>query len=636
MNTRQIQFIIFSLIVSAGIFYYLFSKVSVTEVVALIQRISFVWISLFLVFSIIMSLFRTWRYRLLLSASGYSPSSVSLFLVTLVRNFFSDLLPARLGTLIYVYLIRSRLNIPLGPAFSSFAYSFLFDIIALSLILLPAIVVASFGMRSAVVLVAVGTLLGGISGGIIYLLPRLCIWIAERLNGFSLVPEKFLDTLQTLLKDTAAHLRFSQEHGIYWQVLALSVAVRLCKYLSMYFLLLGLVIPMGYSILSFPFATVFLGMCSAEMASSLPISGIAGFGAYEGAWALVFQLLGYSEKVAILTSISHHLITQVYGYSLGGLALIVLLLPVFKHSEVHSPTVKKRGRDYFWLRFGTAVIVATGIGLLMLPEGSGDVKEVSAGEVRGVDQASGIQLRGRLVYERPDGIYLTDIESNNSRRLAEGGTYPRWSPDGNHIAFVQKTSIMLISSKGGKVRLLANANEPRALCFTADGRDVLFTDGKRLRRVEVKTRIISDLPLNGRFLELDMNRDARYLAATVKTTTGYKVRLYSLSDFSGRTVARGCSASLSPDGSLVTVNSNDHKELHLYNTQNLQRKGSVETGKGSRFDNQFWSNHPDWLVSTFEGKKKDIFLHNLAKSTAYQVTFTGDSDRGDLFVLDSF
>ena len=131
ISRRRLWFFLFSVLVSGGVFTYLFTTVSPAEVVGLIQGLTLSWILLFLLFSFSKTLFRTWRYRILLSASGYRPDAAALFLITLVRGFFSDLLPARLGTLIYIYLVQTRLGIPFGPAASSFAYSFIFDMISL-------------------------------------------------------------------------------------------------------------------------------------------------------------------------------------------------------------------------------------------------------------------------------------------------------------------------------------------------------------------------------------------------------------------------------------------------------------------------------------------------------------------------
>ena len=123
--------------------------VSLAEVVDLLRGISFRWIVLFLLLSFSMSLFRAWRSQLVLNASGYHPNTIALFLIILVRNFFSDLLPARLGTLIYIYLVQTRLGIAFGPAASSFAYDFVFDMVSLALLIILAVLVQTSTLISS-------------------------------------------------------------------------------------------------------------------------------------------------------------------------------------------------------------------------------------------------------------------------------------------------------------------------------------------------------------------------------------------------------------------------------------------------------------------------------------------------------
>jgi uncharacterized membrane protein YbhN (UPF0104 family) len=637
MRIRQVQFTIFSIAVTVGVFSYLLSKVTFVDVLNVIRDIPVAWVGLFVLFSFAMSGFRVWRYQLLLGASGYHVGSVPLFLVTLVRNLFSDLLPARLGTLVYIYLIRSRLNIPLAPAMSSFAYSFIFDIISLSLLLLPATLVAGFGGRSSYVLWAGGVVLAGLSIVILLVLPWLSHRVAEILLSIKRIPETWRDRIYLELKNTEKHLLLARQQGMYWRILALSLGVRCCKYLSLYVLLLGLVVPLGYQVLDFPLEKVFLGLCSAELASSLPVSGIAGFGAYEGAWALVFQLLGYEERIAVLTSISHHLFTQVYGYGLGGVALLLLMFPYFTSQR---QKIKKTAQaDWiFWLQFASSIgFCAFVAGFILLSGSVSGAKKIDAvrqahisaeSEGRGADT----QFDGSLVYEESGGISVVDIRTGVSRQLTANGNYPRWSPDGRHVVFVRGGSIMLIDVEDGKIRELSDGRVARAVCFADNGKAVLFTDGLFLRQVELESLKVTDVLRDGRFLEIDITADGTLLAATVKTVTGFKVRLYDISSGQGKTVARGCSASLSPDGRYVTVNSSDHTVLYLYASDSLQKVGEVRAPSGLRFDNQFWSNDPDLLVSTSEGDRKNIYIHHVRRGTSRKVTFSGDCDRADLFV----
>ncbi len=70
-------------------------------------------------------------------------------------------------------------------------------------------------------------------------------------------------------------------------------------------------------------------LVSGEMAASLPVSGIGGFGAYEGTMTFVLVMLNFSTDLAATLAISHRLFTQVYGLLQGVVGLLILMLPMF-------------------------------------------------------------------------------------------------------------------------------------------------------------------------------------------------------------------------------------------------------------------------------------------------------------------
>jgi hypothetical protein len=184
---------------------------------------------------------------------------------------------------------------------------------------------------SAPALVAGGLIL--LAGTLVVLgaLPRLVrvgAWLVGRLRFLG---EQRVGAWTQAVREAEADIVLARRLGVYIRLVVLSVLIRLAKYGSLYVFLYALVEPIGYGFAELHPPRVFLGLCASELAASLPVSGIAGFGVYEGAWALVFRLLGFPGEFADLTAVSHHLFTQVYGYSLGALALLVLLLPVFRY-----------------------------------------------------------------------------------------------------------------------------------------------------------------------------------------------------------------------------------------------------------------------------------------------------------------
>ena len=94
----------------------------------------------------VMTLARAWRYWVLLEDK---PAVWPLVLVTVVRGMAGDLLPARLGTLVYVWLVTKRLRVRLDDAFASFFLALVLDMVAIAPLLLIALGAAGFGLQSA-------------------------------------------------------------------------------------------------------------------------------------------------------------------------------------------------------------------------------------------------------------------------------------------------------------------------------------------------------------------------------------------------------------------------------------------------------------------------------------------------------
>ncbi len=279
----------------------------------------------------------------------------------LVRNFLSDLLPARLGTLSFVYLTTSRLGIPLSSSVSSFALSFLFDVAALvPMVAAAALLVGWSHLDKALpLLLALALLLAVVTGGIIFSLPAIFRLSGRIAGSLPVFQDKWRKKWRDFCAAAEGELRHAREEGIFLRLFALSLLVRLAKYGSLYVLLYALLRPLEYGAKELSPAKVFLGLISSELAASLPISGIAGFGVYEGTWSLVFTLLGMPAELAVTTGISHHVFTQIYGYLLGAASLIVLLaLPLRRGPAAVSLKVKTSALS-FYLRMLAALSAVT-------------------------------------------------------------------------------------------------------------------------------------------------------------------------------------------------------------------------------------------------------------------------------------
>jgi Tol biopolymer transport system component len=133
-------------------------------------------------------------------------------------------------------------------------------------------------------------------------------------------------------------------------------------------------------------------------------------------------------------------------------------------------------------------------------------------------------------------------------------------------------------------------------------------------------------------MELDVAGEGTLLALTAKETFRYYVYAIDLNKEHIQKVARGCSASLSPDGSQVTVNDRSHKTLRLFDRLTGEKYMIIDAPLGTKFDNQFWSNDSDWIVSISEGEASNIYVHQISTNQSWRVTESGGCDRPDLYI----
>lgn len=587
----RILYVAFSLVVTVAIFSYLFRTTSWAQVSGLLTNLPWWAIASFLVLSFTQSLFRLWRYKVLLRLAGMNPGGVALFLIVLVRNFFSDLLPGRIGTLIYVYLVNTRLKVPFAGAASSFSLSFIFDFLALAPLMVLAVWAAgAVGTMSRAGLVTGAVVLFAVMAIAVAFLPwcfRFGGWVIERLP---LLSKRLRHKWGAGLRSVEGEILRAQKGGIYLRLLLLSVMVRVGKYGSYYALLYGMLRPLGYTADRLPVSRVFLGFLAPEMAASLPISGIAGFGAYEGAWKFVFQILGFPPSIAASTGIAHHLFSQVYGYSLGALALLVLLLPFFRAARPLTADTPVRDRaPIFYLKFAalSAALLAAAAAFLCLPAkpaAAAPAPAAAPAADHGALTALAQEFGGRIVFDSNRsgsfGIWTLAPDGSDARPLFDGPLhelYPDPSPDGGQVVFARTASlekgaaseIWIGGADGrGERRLAEDGTFPT---FFSDGRSVCFERGRgKAMVVEIATGAVREIFPAGHadfsddlLVKPRISPDGRRVAFISKR--GFLARGYSswTVEFPAGAleyVGNGCEPGWFPDGRLAWVREGEARE----------------------------------------------------------------------------
>jgi len=331
-NRKNLIYFGLSCLLSIFLVWYLLSHIQLGDLLETFQNIYLPTLSVYVLLALCGVLARSYRYYILISSPKITMKD--LVLVTLVRNLFVDLLPARIGSLSYVYLLNRRFGFPFEIAASTFLVAFIFDFIVVFPMLFLAIIMVStnvipfmsfsFIMISVLIFAFLVAFLSYLNY-LIEIFVNLIMWCSQRLG---IDNNSRLKVLTEKLLLTAKDIETIKARKIYWKVFLISLSVRIFKYGSLYFLLHSVLVHLNFTITDLNFWKVFLGILGAEFSALLPIHGVAGLGSWEAAWVLTFKLLGFFDpRVAIVSGFSVHILTQVFEYFLGILSIIILYLP---------------------------------------------------------------------------------------------------------------------------------------------------------------------------------------------------------------------------------------------------------------------------------------------------------------------
>ena len=322
-----------------GIFllYYLLNQVSFADVIKAflgIYKPSLI-IGLILMFSI--DYFKAYRSKILVGSDRIGIGD--MFVVSLIRNAFNMVLPARTGELSYVYVLKRKFRFPVEIGVSTLMVALIFDTVVVFLMIVISIIIVGinrFAISStSVILIAVGLLIIALLilvflYKIIRFFTGIFNWIISKTR---IGKNKAVQYIYKKLVDTNENIKIIQKRKIYWKVFLASVATRILKFTSYYFLIHAILKPMGYEFGDLSYWVIFLATVAAEISAVLPTHALAGFGTYEGAFALAFVALGFSSEISIIVGFNYHIINLIFTVTLGIIAMIILSLPFYRVRE---------------------------------------------------------------------------------------------------------------------------------------------------------------------------------------------------------------------------------------------------------------------------------------------------------------
>ncbi len=328
---KKLLRLLVSLAVSGGILWLLFREADrpAHDVArALWTMGAWVWIAYALA-QVVQGWLRAVRYRLLLQGAGVRPlpGRGRMFGVTLARNMFVDMLPARAGELMYWALLNRGEGVDNEDCVSSMTLSIWFDFLALLAVLgfalgVPVLeaqgrILLLWGMIVVAAIVAVGWVA-------LFYGPRWAERIVSALPAGikRWKPVAWLDGFMGKLALSFGKIRGS---GVLLRSVALSVGIRAVKYFGLGVAFYGVARVLRPALAELPVWQVLIGLISGEGGAALPVPTFLSMGTYEAAGAGALGLTGVSVADAGLVLLGTHVASQLIDYAMGGLGLLGLL-----------------------------------------------------------------------------------------------------------------------------------------------------------------------------------------------------------------------------------------------------------------------------------------------------------------------
>ncbi len=315
MNKRFFKYLkyIFPFILTALIFYIFLKKTSLESIREYKNLLKIEYLFLFFILSLVGTILRTIRYWILLEKKlGF----FDLFLITLVRNFSVDLLPARTASLLFYTYFTNKEGVNIEEGGASFIVSMFYDLLSLSVLLSFALLyLSSFDNR------------GGLFWAVLFIFTLSLFFIFFSGNILSIISHiKFINKFKKIKVALIEIEMYFEKHNSLMERLELfflSIFIRAFKYFSLFILFVSLT---NTTFAIEKIAIFSFGISATELSSILPVQGLAGFGTWELAFKYVFTILRIKLKNPFIVGFIIHTITQVWEYLIGLIALIFLFL----------------------------------------------------------------------------------------------------------------------------------------------------------------------------------------------------------------------------------------------------------------------------------------------------------------------
>ena len=246
-----------------------------------------------------------------------------LLKILFIHNLFNNVIPARLGELSYVYLLKEKGKLPLNYGISSLMIARIFDIIGIAfLFLISFFVVKDLPVFVTSCLMAVGAVLGLILLFIILLLfynERFLSFIEKMASKTRLDRIKYTRMALEKSGETLENFKIIKSKHVIVLSFLISIAIWFLASTMTYLFLMEMSIYLSIW-------KIFIASGIIVITTILPIHSVGGFGTIESIWTVTYVALGVSTQTAIASGLGIHLIIVLYFLILGFAGILMMKL----------------------------------------------------------------------------------------------------------------------------------------------------------------------------------------------------------------------------------------------------------------------------------------------------------------------
>lgn len=317
---------------SVFVIFILYKFLSLENSIKIFKSINITVIIGFSLLSLISLLLRTYRLKILIRSAKDSidPTILDLLFATALRNFLMDFIPFRLAEGGIVAFLKTR-GVKVTQSASAVAFGIILDFIVLATLLLPVLIYfyktfsAHFPQIDLVLIFLI--LFTAIGFFILYNFSKSESQASAE-NQDTGVSSKFSLKALKIKRDFIEELKEVTSSQIYKGIF-ITLLLRVTKYLSLTILFIDLIpeiinleTTVSYLLIS-PICFVI-----AEGFSSLPGSGVLGFGGYELSFTYCFSIFFGSVMDVTSTIFVVHIVNQLVSLTIG--LLILSIWPFIK------------------------------------------------------------------------------------------------------------------------------------------------------------------------------------------------------------------------------------------------------------------------------------------------------------------